>query len=365
VLERSTNSGFTATTTVNLPAHVTSYSDTGLAAGTTYWYRLKAVTATDFSTYSNTATAQTKSAAPPPPPPPPPPSSTYSSTVIADAPVSYWHLGEAPGTKVAADARSANAGTYEFNPVLGDASLLPGAAGDTAARFSGTNDHVRVPDSSSLDLTSAFSLEAWIRPSTLPTAGNFASVISKPEAYSIQFNGPRLEFTVIQSGTRQRLQAPAGAVVAGTAYHVVGTFDGTTQRLYLNGALVASRAQTGAASVNANDLNIASWDGGWEYFNGTIDEAAVYAKTLSAAQVQSHWSAGSTAPAASAQATRAVAARVTARRASADRRAGAKRRSYHGPARGNHLRRHATKHHARHRAHHHRAAKHHRRARRA
>src|SRR5205085_8148922 len=109
------------------------------------------------------------------------------------------------------------------------------------------NDIVQAPSSASLDLTSSFSLEAWIRPTALPTAGAFASVVTKPESYSLQFNGPLLEFTVIQSGARRRLQAPVDVVVPGGTYHVVGSYDGSTQRLYVNGVQVASTSLTGAA----------------------------------------------------------------------------------------------------------------------
>jgi hypothetical protein len=137
-------------------------------------------------------------------------------------------------------------------------------------------------------------LEAWIKPSKLPGAGSFASVLTKAESYSLQFNGPSLEFTVIQGGVRKRLQAPSGTVVAGGVYYVVGTFDGVTQRLFVNGTQVASVALSGGASVTANPLYLGSWGGSEEFFSGTIDEAAVYGKALSAARIAEHYAAGTT-----------------------------------------------------------------------
>ena len=71
---------------------------------------------------------------------------------------------------------------------------------------------MRVPNSLGLNLTTPMTLEAWIKPTALPAAGGFASIVSKPEQYSLQFNGPLLEFTIIQMGAHRRLQAPAGAV---------------------------------------------------------------------------------------------------------------------------------------------------------
>jgi hypothetical protein len=185
-----------------------------------------------------------------------------------------------------------NPGVYVNAPMLGQASLLGSDKANAAAGFDGSVDQVRVTDSASLKLTSPFSLEAWIKPAALPAAGSFASVVTKENTYSIQFNGPRLEFTVIQSGSRKRLQAPAGAVVAGQTYHVVATYDGATRRLYLNGAEVINGPLTGAATTTTNPVMIATWDGRSEFLRGTVDEVAVYRTALAPARVAAHYNAG-------------------------------------------------------------------------
>ncbi len=213
--------------------------------------------------------------------------------MLADTPVSYWRLGETSGS-VAADEKGLNPGSYKNGALLGQASLLPADSANRSVRFDGSNDYVNVPSSSSLSPASKVSVEAWIKPNALPTTGNFASVASKPESYSIQFNGPRLEFTIMQSKARRRLQAPAGAIAVGQAYHVLGTYDGITQRLYVNGTEVASAPLTGAITTNSNALDIASWSEGTEPFNGTIDDVALYASALPAARASAHYEAGTT-----------------------------------------------------------------------
>ncbi len=57
-VERSTN-GSTFSTAATLGANAESYSDTGRSAGTTYWYRVRAVNGGGASGYSNTANATT------------------------------------------------------------------------------------------------------------------------------------------------------------------------------------------------------------------------------------------------------------------------------------------------------------------
>ena len=220
---------------------------------------------------------------------PPPATSSYGQAVEDDGPVSWWRLGEGSGS-TAADQEGVNPGGYGGSVTLGSSSLLATDAGDGAAGFDG--GYVAVPDSASLRLSSQLTLEAWIKPSSLPAAGQFASILTKAESYSLQLNGPQLELTIVQGGVRHRVQAPAGTIVAGGVYHVVGTYDGAAQRLYVNGQQVASQALTGAAGATANPLYVGAWNAGQEHFHGTIDEPAVYAKALGATRVAAHHGAG-------------------------------------------------------------------------
>ena len=201
IIERDTSPSFASAVVEAAWANSTSFSDTGLSPGTTYYYRVRARNATDSSGYSNTANATTLA-----PPPPPPPPTTYSAAVIADQPVGYWRLGETSGT-TAKDASGTNPGTYRNGALLGQASLLPSDSANSAVSFDGVNDYVGIPSSTALKPTARVSVEAWIKPAALPASGGFASIASKPESYSLQFNGPRLEFTIMQS---RRPPAPAG-----------------------------------------------------------------------------------------------------------------------------------------------------------
>ncbi len=281
VVQRSTDAAFSSPTSISLSADVSSFSDTRVAASTTYWYRVRAVTASDSSPWTTAVSATTAAQV------------GYAATIAASAPLSWWRLGETSGT-AAADQQGVNAGTYQSSgTTLGAPSLLATTAANTAATLNGSRGAVRVPDSNSLDFTNAFSLEVWIKPTTIPGNGVFRSVLTKTEAYTIQFNGPRLEFTIVQGNyVRKRLQAPSGAIVAGGTYHVVATYDGTTQRLYLNGREVASVALSGGAVVTRDPLWIGTWDNTMEFFAGTVDEAAVYGRALPAGEIADHHLAG-------------------------------------------------------------------------
>lgn len=78
---------------------------------------------------------------------------------------------------------------------------------------------------------------------------------------------------------------------ANTWVHVAGTYDGTALRIYVNGALNATLAVTGATCANTEPLGIGAKNrtatGVVEaYFDGRIDDLRVYNRALSAAEIK-------------------------------------------------------------------------------
>ena len=69
--------------------------------------------------------------------------------------------------------------------------------------------------------------------------------------------------------------------------HLASTYDGSTQKLYVNGALVGSRSQTGSIALSNGALRIGGNSVWGEYFNGYIDEVRVYNRALTQTEIAS------------------------------------------------------------------------------
>jgi hypothetical protein len=97
-----------------------------------------------------------------------------------------------------------------------------------------------------------------------------------------------LQFLLTTDGQHRSLVADRGAV-AGAWMHVVGTWDGTTQRLYKDGAVVASQKPGGTLAA-FRKLTLSN--GGGEGMKGLLDDVRVYGRALTDADVQSLHAAG-------------------------------------------------------------------------
>lgn len=221
----------------------------------------------------------------------------YVMEVMADTPVSYWKLDETSGT-IATDAVGGNNGTYTGGYTLNQPGIP--STGRPAALFNGTSGYVALGTPASLNITAAWTLEAWVYLTSTP---NGSAVIgeqwtggSNPVLYELGF-GISSGGAALEGGyyTGSAWKAVIGSALSLNAWHhIVCTWDGATLRLYADGAQVASGAQSPGPTAGINTLYIGRRHdaGNAPFFPGRIDEVAIYSAALSAARVTAHYNAG-------------------------------------------------------------------------
>jgi lysophospholipase L1-like esterase len=216
---------------------------------------------------------------------------TYQATVLSDHPVAYFRLGEPNGTTAADSSGNKNNGTYLGTVAYGQPSLIYSDSSDTAIGFNGTNTAVAA-NGAAFDFTNSMTVEAWIHPTSLPTPGNYASVITKNGGpYSLLLSGSQVLFMTSSGGSWRFCTSPTGSITAGQTYYLVGTYNESAENFYINGQQVCSIAATGTIDTASSALVIGSWDTTVLFFNGTIDEVAVYNSVLSPDRIQAHYQA--------------------------------------------------------------------------
>ena len=241
----------------------TSYNNTGLSSGTRYSYQVRATDAAgNFSPYSNGASATTPATTP--------------------GLVAAFSFNEGTGTTVADSSGNGNNGT------ITNGTWTTSGRFANALVFNGSNALVTIPDASSLHLTAAMTLEAWVNPSAVNST--WRDVIYKGndnyylEGTSTSNSAPAIGGTF--GGANANVYGTAGLAV-NTWAHLAATYDGSTLRLYVNGTQVSSTARTGSIATSTNPLQIGGDSIYGQYFNGLIDEVRIYNVALTQAQIQS------------------------------------------------------------------------------
>lgn len=226
-----------------------------------------------------------------------------------------------------------NSGTLgdaaEGNRMLADAQApgpqppaYPGFdVSNLAVPLDGLKSWVSLNNPAGLNLSGQLTLEAWIKPAAsqgtvarilshgTPTLSSYTaeqvetngSVVVGPEVF-LRLEGNGANYVVGSSdGTNTHgasFAVPAGDLGSAQWIYLVGTYDGAQWRLFRNGAEVASNPDAvGALPVDDGGWAIGSIGNGWaDNFAGAIDEAAIYARALTPAQVSAHYFAGVPAP---------------------------------------------------------------------
>jgi hypothetical protein len=179
-------------------------------------------------------------------------------------------------------------GTGNHGTILNATRTTAGRYG-RALLFNGSNAWVTVADSASLDLTTAMTLEAWVRP-TAAMGTSWRSIVLKEHpdglSYSLYANTSSARSgAYINTGGSDLYVNSTSNVPAGVWTHLAATYDGTMLRLYVNGTLVRSASFPGAVVVSGDVLRIGGNSVWGEYFSGSIDEVRIYNRALSAAEI--------------------------------------------------------------------------------
>jgi len=228
------------------------------------------------------------------------PTATPTATPTGLALVAHWDFNEGSGSTLGDSSGNNNHGTLTNNP-----TWTTGRFG-TALHFDGVDDHVIVPTSASLGLSSSYTIIAWVAFDTLPSLSHLYSILGKK-------GPPGALRTNYLLGYDNRVLNPSGSYSAGAAlshssittfsvhpvtlateqwYLIAAVFDDAadTLEVYIDGILVNSVGVAGIPVTNSDDLYIGVSNQLTPLpregtFKGKIDEVSIYNIALSAEEI--------------------------------------------------------------------------------
>jgi hypothetical protein len=221
-------------------------------------------------------------------------SGLYQSSLYSDVNlVSYYRFNTGALTT---DSKGANTLTGINTP-----TETTGKFSGAAALASASSQAFSVVDDVSLRPTGAFTISAWIKTST----GNASQSIF--QTYSQNTNVAGIQLRVNSDGTNVKLYLISGknTGTAGTDYkeitggtnlnnglwhHVVGVWDTTNLRLYVDGvsdatAVAWANAPAYAATNYIRVGSLVNSGSGSLFFNGSIDDLSIFSRALSATEI--------------------------------------------------------------------------------
>jgi Concanavalin A-like lectin/glucanases superfamily len=201
--------------------------------------------------------------------------------------------------------------TGHNNAVLTDVAFAGGRLGQ-AFSFGGgggvTHPCVQVPFAPNL-INPSYSVDAWIKPLAPVNDPAGAAVIFEEPWGAPQlvirtgFSGVKVAFFFATSRSSPLYEVVSTSEIPlGQFSHIAGTWDGTTLRLYINGILNnqntpgVSPVPSGCPFYIGGMYNPVEANNSCHYvgqfFNGLIDEIALYNRALSASEIQADYQAG-------------------------------------------------------------------------
>ncbi len=205
--------------------------------------------------------------------------------------VASYSFEEGTGSTTSDASGNNNTGT------LSNATWTTSGKSGKALSFNGTNSIVNIPDATSLNLTSAMTLEAWVYPTAADNV--WRTVLMKEVegelAYALYANEDvDVPAAYVRVGATSRRVGGAGALPLNAWTHLAATYTSGSLRIYVNGVLAATQAGTGSITSSTLPLRIGGNTIWGEYFAGRIDEVKLYNRALSVTEIAADMAGGTT-----------------------------------------------------------------------
>jgi hypothetical protein len=204
--------------------------------------------------------------------------------------VAYFPLEEGAGSNVWDSSANSNNGTGTNN------TWTTGKIGGALA-MNGSNRYVNVPDSTSLNPTN-ITVSAWLNSSDTATTASAVTKwddVTQGDGEWILGHGATagtFRFLIKIGGTIYRNESSTG-FSTGTFHHVVGTYDGSYVRLYVDGAEVGTAlAASGSMPSTLPPVRLGTRASNNQYYNGIVDEVKIFSRALSAKEIKAEYDAG-------------------------------------------------------------------------
>jgi hypothetical protein len=166
-----------------------------------------------------------------------------------------------------------------------------------SVNFAGTGTYIDVPHSSSLDITDVITLEAWVYPrdtvTTQSVLGKYNTTSQRAYAFYISSTGPDNTFDFWISSDGDTRDSIIANIIPNKWYHVAGVYNGSWMFMYVNGKLNNSKAVSMTQiHSNTDPFQMGKISNSASYYNGLLEEVAIYHRALSAQEIYNHYLIG-------------------------------------------------------------------------
>ncbi len=201
------------------------------------------------------------------------------------------HLDESSGATAFLDTSGKNNNGNCVNPNC--PSMISGKFGNAANFKAGTNP-ITVPNSTSLTFSNQLTFGAWFNSVATSSWPSYGHIIGKGAgfnpsngSFSISGNVYWRVFLVNPAGTTYEYQD--GTWIGDNAWqHIIFTFDNGVGKIYLNGVLLSTK-NFAFTSIRNNTTPIQL---GFGQYNGLVDEAIIFNRSMSATEVTDMYKRG-------------------------------------------------------------------------